>query len=158
MPRSPARGPILIGIDTGGTFTDFVALARGRLIAFKLPSTPVAPERAVLAGLARLAVSRSTRVRHGSTVATNTLLERKGARVALVTTEGFRDTVEIRHENRFEQYDVNIDLPPPLVPRRLVAVIRGESARDKLIEVVSDDPQRLARAIEARVDNPEAAD
>jgi N-methylhydantoinase A len=56
---------------------------------------------------------------HGTTLATNAIIERKGAKTALLTTEGFRDTIEIRHENRFEQYDVNIDLPPPLVPRRL---------------------------------------
>src|SRR6202035_4117845 len=55
---------------------------------------------------------------HGTTLATNAIIERKGAKTALVTTEGFRDTIEIRRENRFEQYDVNIDLPPPLVPRR----------------------------------------
>src|SRR4051794_18439173 len=60
---------------------------------------------------------------HGTTLATNAIIERKGARTALITTEGFRDTVEIRHENRFEQYDVNIDLPPPLVPRRLRFVV-----------------------------------
>ena len=60
---------------------------------------------------------------HGTTLATNAIIERKGAKTALVTTEGFRDTIEIRHENRFEQYDVNIDLPPPLVPRRLRFVV-----------------------------------
>jgi N-methylhydantoinase A len=60
---------------------------------------------------------------HGTTLATNAIIERKGAKTALVTTQGFRDTVEIRHENRFEQYDVNIDLPPPLVPRRLRCVV-----------------------------------
>src|SRR6202021_1719497 len=60
---------------------------------------------------------------HGTTLATNAIIERKGAKTALVTTEGFRDTIEIRHENRFEQYDVNIDLPPPLVPRRLRCVV-----------------------------------
>ena len=61
---------------------------------------------------------------HGTTLATNALIERKGAKTALLTTEGFRDTIEIRHENRFEQYDVNIDLPPPLVPRRLRFPVR----------------------------------
>src|SRR5207244_10781800 len=90
----------------------------------KILTTPEAPERAVLevsgtvlreAGLAPgdLAI-----IIHGTTLATNAIIERKGAKTALVTTEGFRDTIEIRHENRFEQYDVNIDLPPPLVPRR----------------------------------------
>ena len=57
-------------------------------------------------------------------MATNAIIERKGAKTALLTTEGFRDTIEIRHENRFEQYDVNIDLPPPLVPRRLRFPVR----------------------------------
>ena len=61
---------------------------------------------------------------HGTTLATNAIIERKGAKTALLTTEGFRDTIEIRHENRFEQYDVNIDLPPPLVPRRLRLPVR----------------------------------
>jgi N-methylhydantoinase A len=61
---------------------------------------------------------------HGTTLATNALIERKGAKTALLTTEGFRDVLEIRHENRFEQYDINIDLPPPLVPRRLRLPIR----------------------------------
>ena len=61
---------------------------------------------------------------HGTTLATNAIIERKGAKTALLTTEGFRDTIEIRHENRFEQYDVNIDLPPPLVPRRLRFPVR----------------------------------
>src|SRR6185295_17665248 len=83
--------PAAIGVDTGGTFTDFVAFVRGRLVTLKLPSTPRRPERAVLAGLARLSSSRATLVRHGSTVATNTLLERKGARVTFVTTAGFED-------------------------------------------------------------------
>lgn len=105
-----------VGIDTGGTFTDFVALANGRLIAFKLPSTPAAPERAVLAGLARLAVSKTTRVRHGSTVATNTLLERKGARVALVTTEGFEDLLEIGRQDRPDLYALAPARVAPLVP------------------------------------------
>src|SRR5947207_1341342 len=75
--RSPPRS---VGVDTGGTFTDFVARAGNRIVTFKLPSTPDAPDRAVLAGLERLGAGRATRVRHGSTVATNALLERKGAR------------------------------------------------------------------------------
>src|SRR5205814_283290 len=72
---------------------------------------------------AALAPSDLSLIIHGTTLATNAIIERKGAKTALVTTEGFRDTVEIRHENRFEQYDVNIDLPPPLVPRRLRFVV-----------------------------------
>jgi len=88
--RAPRRFDVTaVGVDTGGTFTDFVAIQGGRVVSFKLPSTPESPERAVLEGLERLGTSRATRVRHGSTVATNTLLERKGARVVLVTTRGF---------------------------------------------------------------------
>jgi len=66
---------------------------------------------------------------HGTTLATNAIIERKGAKTALLTTEGFRDTIEIRHENRFEQYDVNIDLPPPLVPRRRRFPVRERIGR-----------------------------
>ena len=113
-----------LGVDIGGTFTD-VALEDGdRRWTTKILTTPAAPERGVLEAVktvlaeAGRAPSDVSLVIHGTTLATNALIERKGAKTALLTTEGFRDTIEIRHENRFEQYDVNIDLPPPLVPRR----------------------------------------
>jgi N-methylhydantoinase A len=113
-----------LGVDIGGTFTD-VALEQGQSRwSAKLLTTPEAPERAVIAairqvlGEARLGPADLALIIHGTTLATNAIIERKGAKTALLTTEGFRDTIEIRHENRFEQYDVNIDLPPPLVPRR----------------------------------------
>jgi N-methylhydantoinase A len=105
-------------VDTGGTFTDFVAAAGGRLVAFKLPSTPRAPERAVIAGLERVEAGRRARVRHGSTVATNTLLERKGARVALLTNSGFEDLIEIGRQDRPELYALAPRRPEPLVPAR----------------------------------------
>jgi N-methylhydantoinase A len=114
-----------LGVDIGGTFTD-VALERGdKRWSTKVLTTPEAPARAVIAAIravlreAALGPADLAIIIHGTTLATNALIERKGARTALLTTEGFRDTIEIRHENRFEQYDVNIDLPPPLVPRRL---------------------------------------
>ncbi|MGC2525473.1 MAG: hydantoinase/oxoprolinase family protein, partial [Stellaceae bacterium] len=114
-----------LGVDIGGTFTD-VALELGeKRWSAKILTTPEAPERAVIEvihqvlGEAGLGPADLSIIIHGTTLATNAIIERKGARTALVTTEGFRDTIEIRHENRFEQYDVNIDLPPPLVPRRL---------------------------------------
>jgi N-methylhydantoinase A len=117
---SPAR----LGVDIGGTFTD-VALEQGsRRWTAKILTTTAAPERGVLAAVeavlatAGLQPNSVALIIHGTTLATNALIERKGAKTALITTAGFRDTVEIRHENRFEQYDVNIDLPPPLVPRR----------------------------------------
>jgi N-methylhydantoinase A len=127
--RTVARA---IGVDTGGTFTDFVAAIGDELVALKLPSTPRAPERAVLAGLARLASARGTRVRHGSTVATNTLLERKGARVAFLTTEGFEDLLEIGRQDRPDIYSLAPRRVPPLVPaeRRIgVRERRGPSGQ-----------------------------
>src|SRR5579871_6165233 len=113
-----------LGGDIGGTFTDVALEAGGRRYSAKLLTTPEAPERGVLAAVgavmdeAGLAPGELSIIIHGTTLATNAIIERKGAKTALLTTAGFRDTVEIRHENRFEQYDVNIDLPPPLVPRR----------------------------------------
>ena len=119
-----------LGVDIGGTFTD-VALERGEeRWSAKILTTPDAPERAVIEvihrvlGEARLTPAALSIIIHGTTLATNAIIERKGAKTALLTTEGFRDTIEIRHENRFEQYDVNIDLPPPLVPRRLRFPVR----------------------------------
>ncbi|HJU19842.1 MAG TPA: hydantoinase/oxoprolinase family protein [Stellaceae bacterium] len=114
-----------LGVDIGGTFTD-VALEQGeRRWSAKVLTTPQAPARAVIEAIravlqeAALGPGDLSIIIHGTTLATNALIERKGAKTALLTTAGFRDTIEIRHENRFEQYDVNIDLPPPLVPRRL---------------------------------------
>jgi N-methylhydantoinase A len=113
-----------LGVDIGGTFTD-VALEQGsRRWTAKILTTTAAPERGVLAAVAAVLAAAGLKpqsvalIIHGTTLATNALIERKGAKTAFITTAGFRDTVEIRHENRFEQYDVNIDLPPPLVPRR----------------------------------------
>jgi N-methylhydantoinase A len=123
-------GGARLGVDIGGTFTD-VALEMGeRRWSAKILTTPEAPERAVIEvmhrvlGEAGIAPAELSLIIHGTTLATNALIERKGAKTALLTTEGFRDTIEIRHENRFEQYDVNIDLPPPLVPRRLRFPVR----------------------------------
>ena len=84
---------------------------------------------------------------HGTTLATNALIERKGAKTALLTTEGFRDVVEIRHENRFEQYDLNIDLPPPLVPRRLRLPVRERIDAQGAVLVPLDDDS-VARAVD----------
>ena len=115
-PAPPRTPPHAIGVDTGGTFTDFVA-RRGREVAsLKLPSTPDAPERAVLEGLSRLGASAGTKVRHGSTVATNTLLERKGARVVLLTTAGFEDLLEIGRQERPDLYSLAPRRVEPLVP------------------------------------------
>ena len=114
-----------IGVDVGGTFTDIVLERGAAQFSTKVLTTPDAPEHGVLEGV-RMALERSGAapgdvglVIHGTTLATNALIERKGARTALIVTEGFRDSVEMAHENRFEQYDINMDRPPPLVPRWL---------------------------------------
>ena len=92
---------IRIGVDAGGTFTDFVVLEDGALTAFKIPSTPEHPEKAILEGLARVIGDREGYlIQHGSTVATNTLLERKGAKTLLITNEGFEDILEIGRQDR----------------------------------------------------------
>ena len=151
MTSSPT---IRIGVDIGGTFTD-VALEIGeRRFTGKILTTPHAPEEGVLAALRSVIAEAGVEpgevgvIIHGTTLATNALIERKGARTALLTTEGFRDVVEIRHENRFEQYDVNIDLPPPLVPRRLRLPIRERiDAQGEVL--VPLDESSVARAIEA---------
>ena len=116
---------LAIAVDIGGTFTDIAVQIGTRSVTTKVLTTPRAPEQAVLQGIAQglaeagVTAAEVDLVIHGTTLATNALIERKGAKTALIPTRGFRDTIEIRHENRFEQYDVGIDLPPPLVPRRL---------------------------------------
>ena len=115
----------LIGIDVGGTFTDFHARneATGEVRLFKHPSTPDNPARAILDGLAALCAEHAIaapdigRISHGTTVATNTLIQRTGARVALITTRGFRDLLEIGRQTRPHMYDLQLDHPAPLVPR-----------------------------------------
>src|SRR6185369_30988 len=105
-----------IGVDTGGTFTDFVVVRGGRIEVFKKFSTPASPETAILDGLKGLDPAE---VIHGSTVATNALLERKGARVALLTTEGFEDVLAIGRQTRRELYNILVRRPEPLVPQQL---------------------------------------
>jgi len=114
--------PLRIGIDTGGTFTDFVAAHGSRLIAFKAPSTPHNPAEAILSGIARILEDDraiSLEIVHGTTVATNALLERKGARAALITTKGFEDVIEIGRQARPDLYNLMVTRRAPLVPREL---------------------------------------
>ena len=116
---------IRIGIDIGGTFTDLVLDQNGRQRSLKVLTTPETPENGVLTGLEELlrqeghTASEVGLVVHGTTLATNAIIERKGARTALVATEGFRDIVEIADEGRYDQYDIFIEKPRPLVPRDL---------------------------------------
>ena len=137
-----------LGVDVGGTFTDLVALSQGRLITAKVPSTPQDQSAGVMNSIETSEIEPGAvdALAHGMTVATNALLERRGARTALVTTEGFRDVIEIARQNRPSLYDLSQDRPPPLVPRGLRFTVKermgpqGEiSALDEesLEEVVS---------------------
>jgi N-methylhydantoinase A len=155
-----------IGIDVGGTFTDLVAIdAEGGATLAKVPSTPDDPSLGVLDGLAALAtrlghdratlLAETERIVHGTTVATNALLEHKGARTGLLTTEGHRDVVEMREGLKDDRY--NLRLPPPeqLVPRHLRLGVRERLRADGRIEVPLDETS-VAHAIdilrEARVE------
>ena len=118
---SPA---IRVGVDIGGTFTDVALRHPGGTTLAKALTDHAEPERvvidAVLEATARAGATPGDirQVIHGTTLVTNALIERRGAKLAFITTEGFRDVVEMRSENRFEQYDLNIELPKPLVPRK----------------------------------------
>ncbi|HID54429.1 MAG TPA: hydantoinase/oxoprolinase family protein [Anaerolineae bacterium] len=125
-----------LGVDTGGTFTDFVWLdGDGRIQIHKQLSTPDDPARAILAGVREMAVPETAAIVHGSTVATNALLERRGARTALITTAGFGDVLAISRQNRPDIYALVPQKPPPLVPRqwRFEVEERVTAAGDVLI-------------------------
>jgi N-methylhydantoinase A/oxoprolinase/acetone carboxylase beta subunit len=123
-----------IGVDAGGTFTDFIVLHDdGRLETFKIRSNPRSPAGVILAGIARAAGKTKAEVVHGSTVATNALLERKGAKTAFVTTAGFEDLIEIGRQNRAELYNL---MPAPrrlLVPRDLCFGVKERTYFDGAI-------------------------
>jgi N-methylhydantoinase A len=113
-----------LAVDIGGTFTDLALEREGERWTTKVLTTPAAPERGVLEGVravlgkAGLEPADIALLIHGTTLATNAIIERKGARTALLTTEGFRDVLALGNESRYDQYDLNIELPQPLVPRR----------------------------------------
>lgn len=143
-----------VAIDTGGTFTDCVYLTGGELRVLKLFSTPADPALAVLDGLAKIAETRAvevchgTEVRHGTTVATNAMLERKGARVAFVTTAGFEDTIAIGRQTRAKLYDWFAPIPICMVPRELRFGIQERvTAEGKILRSPTDE--ELAALISA---------
>src|SRR6266513_4629946 len=115
-----ARSEIRIAIDTGGTFTDCVWAEAGGLKTLKVFSTPDDPSRAIVEALRQIGVGRGGfTLLHGTTVGTNALLQRKGARVALITTSGFEDVIEIGRQARPRLYDFFFERVPPLVSREL---------------------------------------
>ena len=117
----------MIGVDVGGTFTDFFAFddSTDRIVLHKVPSTPANPAQAVISGLRELGARHDidlaaiTRLSHGTTVATNALIQRRGGKVALIVTEGFRDLIEIGRQIRPHVFSLQADYPAPLVPREL---------------------------------------
>jgi N-methylhydantoinase A len=142
--RKTAERSFRIGVDTGGTFTDFVYAAGGAIHVFKVASTPDDPSRAITEGLRRIIEEHSARVGvevvHGTTVGTNALLQRRGARVALVTTSGFEDVIEIGRQARPELYNLNAIKPPPLVAGDLrYGVSERVAASGEVIEPLTDD-------------------
>src|SRR2546430_13208467 len=113
------RDTFHIAIDTGSTFTDCVWVERGRIRMLKVFSTPADPSRAIVEALKQIGLTGSLVLLHGTTVGTNTLLQRKGARVALVTTSGFEDAIEIGRQNRAKLYDFFFERVEPLVRAEL---------------------------------------
>jgi N-methylhydantoinase A len=145
-------GQTQVGVDVGGTFTDLVALQNGQLVTAKVPSTPRDQSAGALAVLDASGLDdRGIAVfAHGMTVATNALLERRGARTALVTTEGFRDVLEIGRQNRPALYDLARDRPPPLVPRELRFTVRERMGPSGVVIPLDDsDGARIVAALRA---------
>ena len=147
-----------LAVDIGGTFTD-VALETGeRRITTKVLTTSDAPDRGVLQGItsvleeAEIAPAGVDLIIHGTTLATNALIERKGARTAFITTDGFRDVLETGYERRFEQYDIFMDKPPPLVPRYLRFTVAERIAADGCVlrELDEDALAALCAALDEK--------
>src|SRR3990167_2527746 len=147
-----------IGIDVGGTFTDLVAVDdSGRVVLAKSVSTPRDPSLGVMEGLGLLAaelgrdlaslLAETERIVHGTTVATNALLERKGSRVGLLTTQGHRDVIEMREGLKPERYNLRMAAPEPLVPRARRLGVRERLRADGGV-AVGLDGRSLRRAVD----------
>ncbi|MFN3651941.1 MAG: hydantoinase/oxoprolinase family protein [Armatimonadota bacterium] len=135
-------------VDIGGTFTDFVVVRGGVLTIYKVPSTPADPAEAFLRGAAELEIPAGARYVHGSTVATNAILERRGARAALLTSEGFRDVLELGRQTRLGLYDLEPRKHVPLIPRDRCFEVPERVDRDG--EVVAPlDEAALEAALDA---------
>jgi len=125
---------VRIGADIGGTFTDVVLEAGPQQFSAKVLTNYSEPEQAIIDGLMKITdksgigIERIDQLIHGTTLATNALIERRGAKTAFITTEGFRDVIEMRTEGRFEQYDLNLSLPPPLISREHRFPVAGRIA------------------------------
>ena len=138
---SERTNDLRLGADVGGTFTDLVALGGGEVLTAKVPSTPQDQSEGVMNSVRAGDIDANSvaAFAHGMTVATNALLERKGARTAIVTTEGFRDVLEIARQDRPDLYDLTRDRPEPLVPRELRFTVRERMGPDGALEPLDED-------------------
>ena len=147
---------IRLGVDIGGTFTDVVLEMPDSWHSTKVLTTYKAPEDAIIEGMhivcekAGISPNAVGQIIHGTTLATNALIERRGARTALITTKGFRDVIEMRTESRFEQYDLNLVLPTPLLPRnrRYVITERIDATGAILTPLALDELEEIASLLE----------
>ena len=145
-----------MGVDIGGTFTDVVLELDQAQFSTKVLTTYSAPEDAIINGMQQVCAKAGItpadidQIIHGTTLATNALIERRGARTALITTAGFRDVIEMRTESRFEQYDLNLSLPDPLLPRqqRYTITERIDARGQVLVELDTAELERLVSQIE----------
>lgn len=152
-----AEPSVRLGVDIGGTFTDVVLEVGAELVSTKVLTTYAAPENAIIEGMHRVcqkggvAPSAIAQIIHGTTLATNALIERRGAKTALITTSGFRDVIEMRTESRFEQYDLNLTLPEPLLPRnrRYVVTERLDAQGHVLIALDRAEVEALVETLAA---------
>lgn len=161
IPTASTTAPIRLAADIGGTFTDVVLETPSRRHSCKVLTTPSQPELAVMEGLDRLLKAsglEANRIElfvHGTTLATNALIERKGARTAFVTTEGFRDVLAMGFEKRFDAYDTNLEGPTELVPRPWRLTVRERIAADGtvLLELNEEDVRKAgARMRDAQIE------
>jgi N-methylhydantoinase A len=146
---------VRVGADIGGTFTDVVLECGDRQFSTKVLTNYSEPEQAIIDGLVKVAqlaaieIGQVDQLIHGTTLATNALIERRGASTAFITSKGFRDVIEMRTEGRFEQYDLNLSLPPPLISREHRYVVNGRIAASGR-ELIALDEAAL-RALAARI-------
>ncbi len=167
--KSPAIS--LIGVDTGGTYTDIILHQAGKLHSIKIPSTPNNPADAILKGLKKLNLKCSMEnhlIKHGSTVATNAFLEQRGAKICLVTTQGFEDILTIGRQNRSELYNLNIAPPLELVPPahcfgieervdfqgEIITPINPQSITEILEKIKNINPEAIAISLLFSYKNP----
>lgn len=153
--NSEVNNAIRLAADVGGTFTDIVLDVDGQFYTTKVPTDTIHPEQGILNGIALVLEKANIKASqvdifiHGTTLATNALIERKGAKTALITTEGFRDSIEIAYENRYDQYDLMIEKQLPIIPRQLRFTVpeRMDVKGNVLIELDVDAVRQVAKQI-----------